>query len=146
MGKNQDEWLRLFIIPGMGHCRGGPGPNEFDGLGVLERWRESGIAPDQIVGSNVAAGLTRSLCAYPQVAQYKGSGTVNGVTGFDFTLTAYDGDIGGSGQTGADRFRITITNHTTGAVVFDNRNGASMAIDSANPQNIQGGSIVIHKA
>jgi len=82
MGKNQDDWLRLFMIPGMGHCRGGPGPNEFDGLGVLERWRESGIAPDQIVGSNVAAGLTRSLCAYPQVAQYKGSGNPKDAASF----------------------------------------------------------------
>jgi hypothetical protein len=79
-------------------------------------------------------------------AQFKGTGTVNGVSGYDFTLTAYDGDIGGAGQTGYDRFRIKITNHTTGAVVFDNRNGASMDMDSANPQNIAGGSIVIHKA
>jgi hypothetical protein len=79
-------------------------------------------------------------------AQYKGTGTVNGVSGFDFTLTAYDGKIGGAGQTGYDRFRITITNHATGALVFDNRNGTSMAIDSANPQNLQGGSITIHKA
>ena len=76
-------------------------------------------------------------------AQYKGTGTVNGASGYDFTLTAYDGDVQNSGY---DRFRISITNHATGVVVFDNRNGTSMAIDSANPQNIQGGSIVIHKA
>jgi hypothetical protein len=79
-------------------------------------------------------------------AQFKGTGTINGAGNYDFTLTAYDGDIGGPGQTGADRFRIVITNHATGAVVFDNRNGASMDMDSANPQNIAGGSIVIHKA
>jgi len=74
MGKNQDDWLRLFMIPGAGHCRGGPGPNEFDGLAVMERWRESGIAPDRIIGANTAAGLTRPLCPYPQIAQYDGKG------------------------------------------------------------------------
>ena len=82
MGKNQDDWLRLFMIPGMGHCRGGPGPNEFDGLGVLERWRESGVAPDQIVGSNIPVGMTRPLCPYPHVAQYKGSGNPNDAASF----------------------------------------------------------------
>jgi hypothetical protein len=79
-------------------------------------------------------------------AQFRGNGTINGDGNYDFTLTAYDGQIGGTGQTGSDRFRIVITDHTTGAVVFDNRIGASMDMDSANPQNIAGGSIVIHKA
>jgi hypothetical protein len=77
-------------------------------------------------------------------AQYKGTGTVNGVSGYDFTLTAYDGDVSGPGQTGFDRFRIKISKNNV--TVFDNRNGASMDMDLANPQNIQGGSIVIHKA
>jgi hypothetical protein len=77
-------------------------------------------------------------------AQYKGTGTVNGVSGYDFTLTAYDGAIAGAGQSGYDRFRIKITKN--GVTVFDNRNGASMDMDAANPQNIGGGSIVIHKA
>jgi hypothetical protein len=79
-------------------------------------------------------------------AQFKGTGTINGAGNYDFVLTAYDGDIGGQGQTGVDRFRIVITDHATGNVVFDNRNGASMDMDVANPQNISGGSIVIHKA
>jgi len=77
-------------------------------------------------------------------AQFKGTGTVNGVTGYDFTVTAYDGGVAGTGNTGYDRFRIKITKN--GNNVFDNRNGASMDMDSANPQNIAGGSIVIHKA
>jgi hypothetical protein len=77
-------------------------------------------------------------------AQYRGTGTINGVAGYDFTLTAYDGDLGG-GPSSYDRFRIVITRHSNGALVFDNRNGASMDMDSANPQNIAGGSIVIHK-
>jgi hypothetical protein len=69
---------------------------------------------------------------------------VNGVVGYDFTLTAYDGDITGGG---VDKFRIRITNGNNGnAVVFDNRNGSPTDIDTADPQAIAGGSIVIHKA
>ena len=74
-------------------------------------------------------------------AQYKGSGTVNGVTGYDFILTAYDGDI--TGGAGVDRFRIKITKHSIGAVVYDNSSGSD-DIDTANPENLGGGSIVIH--
>jgi hypothetical protein len=77
-------------------------------------------------------------------AQYKGTGTVNGLSGYEFTLTAYDGNISGAGQTGYDRFRIKITKNNV--TIFDNRNGAPMDMDSANPVNISGGSIVIHKA
>ncbi|HEV2712355.1 MAG TPA: PKD domain-containing protein, partial [Gaiellaceae bacterium] len=79
-------------------------------------------------------------------AQYKGTGQVNGVSGYDFRLTAYDGQIAGAGNTGADRFRIKITKQGTGEVVFDNRLGNSDDIDQSDPQAISGGSIVIHKA
>ncbi len=77
-------------------------------------------------------------------AQYKGTGTVNGVSGYDFTLTAYDGDITGGG--GVDKFRIRITKTNGGNVVFDNRNGLPTDMDTADPEAISGGSIVIHKA
>jgi hypothetical protein len=77
-------------------------------------------------------------------SQFRGTGTINGSGNYKFTLTAYDGQVGGGG--GIDRFRIVISDAVSGAVVFDNRNGASMDIDAANPQNIAGGSIVIHKA
>jgi hypothetical protein len=77
-------------------------------------------------------------------AQYKGTGSVNGVSGYDFTLTAYDGDITGGG--GVDKFRIRITKTNGGNVVFDNRNGVPTDMDTADPQAIAGGSIVIHKA
>src|SRR5262249_12247803 len=46
LGGNQDGWLRLFLMPGVGHCRGGVGPDQADFVAALERWRESGIAPD----------------------------------------------------------------------------------------------------
>lgn len=73
MGKNQGDWLRLFVVPGMGHCGGGPGVNTFDSIGTLERWVEKDIAPDRILGKG-ADGLTRPLCPYPQYSEYTGSG------------------------------------------------------------------------
>jgi feruloyl esterase len=73
MGRNQSDWLRLFMAPGMGHCGGGPGVNTFDSIGTLETWVEKGIAPDTILGTG-AQGMTRPLCPYPQFAEYKGSG------------------------------------------------------------------------
>jgi feruloyl esterase len=73
MGRNQSDWLRLFMAPGMGHCGGGAGVNTFDSIGTLEKWVEKGIAPDTILGTG-AQGMTRPLCPYPQFAEYKGSG------------------------------------------------------------------------
>jgi feruloyl esterase len=73
MGSNQSNWMRLFMVPGMGHCGGGPGVNGFDQIGTLEKWVEKGVAPDTIMGTG-AQGMTRPLCAYPQAAEYKGTG------------------------------------------------------------------------
>jgi feruloyl esterase len=74
MGSKQDDWMRLFMVPGMGHCGGGNGPNTFDSISALEKWREENIAPPQIMGMNPQSGLTRPLCPYPQYAAYDGSG------------------------------------------------------------------------
>jgi feruloyl esterase len=85
MGSKQDDWLRLFMAPGMQHCGGGPGPNQINWLGALERWRESGIAPDQILGEHVTANrvdMTRQECPYPEVARYKGIGSTNDAANF----------------------------------------------------------------
>jgi feruloyl esterase len=73
MGKNQSDWVRLFMAPGMGHCGGGPGVNTFDSIGTLEKWVEKGVAPDTMLGTG-ANGMSRPLCPYPQYAEYKGSG------------------------------------------------------------------------
>jgi len=75
-------------------------------------------------------------------AQYRGTGSVNGVSGYDFRLTGYDGQISGGG--GIDKFRIKITRN--GQTVFDNRMGVPEDPDVADPQAIAGGSIVIHRA
>jgi feruloyl esterase len=76
---------RLFMAPGMGHCGGGDGPNSFDMMSALEQWVESGKAPDQIVASRVTSGKverTRPLCPYPQVAVYKGTGSLDEAANF----------------------------------------------------------------
>jgi feruloyl esterase len=76
MGAEQDDWMRLFMVPGMGHCRGGDGPHEFDLLTELEQWREQSAAPATIPARNPDSGLARPLCAYPQTAAYDGSGNI----------------------------------------------------------------------
>jgi len=74
MGRNQGDFLRLFMVPGMAHCGGGPGPNTFDSIGALEAWRETGTAPAQITAFNPQTSLSRPVCPYPQYAKYKGTG------------------------------------------------------------------------
>jgi len=77
--------VRLFLAPGMGHCGGGEGPNVFDKVGPLERWVEQGVAPDVLTASHAAKGRvdrTRPLCPYPQVATYKGTGSIDEAVNF----------------------------------------------------------------
>ena len=89
MGKDQvDDAVRLFMVPGMGHCGGGDGPSSFDMLVALEQWREEGKAPARILASKVTDGhvtRTRPLCPYPQVAQYKGTGSIDQAENFACT-------------------------------------------------------------
>ncbi len=85
MGRNQGDWFRLFMAPGMQHCGGGPGPNQANWMAVLERWREAGTEPDRIEASRVTnnrVDMTRPLCPYPQVAQYTGVGSTNDAENF----------------------------------------------------------------
>jgi feruloyl esterase len=77
--------VRLFMAPGMGHCRGGAGPDTFDALSALERWVENGEPPDRIIASHSTNGTvdrTRPLCPYPQAATYKGSGGIDDAASF----------------------------------------------------------------
>jgi feruloyl esterase len=79
------DGYRLFMAPGMAHCGGGAGPNQFNSMAALERWREEGVAPDQIIAARVANNkvvMTRPLCPYPQVAKYKGVGSTNDAGNF----------------------------------------------------------------
>jgi feruloyl esterase len=86
-GSSQDEWMRLFLLPGVAHCGGGVGPDQADFLGAMERWREQGTAPAQITASRNAgrSGLTpmaRPLCPFPQIAKYKGAGSTDDAANF----------------------------------------------------------------
>ena len=72
-----NDFLRMFMVPGMEHCRGGPGPNEFDMVTVLEEWVEQRKAPDSIIAVHRTDGRvvrSRPLCMFPQWAHYKGQG------------------------------------------------------------------------
>ena len=79
------DWVRLFMVPGMQHCGGGEGPNTFDSVGALESWVERGQAPASIVASHSTGGRvdrTRPLCPYPQVAKYRGTGSIDDAGSF----------------------------------------------------------------
>jgi hypothetical protein len=82
------DFARLFLAPGMGHCggAGAGGPNLFDAFDAVVKWRETGAAPSQIIASlQNSTGQTvetRPLCPYPQVARYTGSGSTNDASSF----------------------------------------------------------------
>jgi feruloyl esterase len=92
--KSADAFSRLFMVPGMSHCFGGPGPNSFDMLATLDGWVEGGPAPDTVIAAktdNDYAGLlgmpaknvtTRPLCAYPMTAQWNGKGSPHDAASF----------------------------------------------------------------
>lgn len=83
--KKTQQFARLFMVPGMQHCRGGVGPTNFDPLSAVEKWREEGIAPAKMIASKSANGKvveTRPLCPYPQAAIYKGGGDTNNAANF----------------------------------------------------------------
>ncbi|HEY5623753.1 MAG TPA: DUF6351 family protein [Gammaproteobacteria bacterium] len=86
LGKQRaEEGLRLYMIPGMGHCGGGHGPNEFDMLSVLEKWREQGDAPQAVLAVQREDGdvvRSRPLCPYPQVARFDGTGSLDDASNF----------------------------------------------------------------
>jgi feruloyl esterase len=75
MGSKQDDWMRLFMVPGMAHCGGGPGVNNIDTISALEQWVEKGVAPSVLMGTG-AQGMTRPACAYPQYPEYNGTGDI----------------------------------------------------------------------
>jgi len=94
MGKSAtDSFVRLYMVPGMQHCDNGPGADSFGQVGqlvfndpqhsvdaALEQWVEKGTAPSTIIAAKYTSvdrnhpKMTRPLCAYPEVAKYKGSG------------------------------------------------------------------------
>ena len=97
-GGDASNFARFYRIPGMNHCSGGPATDQFDMLTPLVDWVEQGQAPDRVVASVRGAGnaggenadlppswsatRTRPLCAYPEVARYNGSGSVEDAASF----------------------------------------------------------------
>ncbi len=86
LGKSpRERFLRLFMVPGMGHCGGGPGTDSFDGLAAVQAWVEHGQAPQSLMASHMTKGVadrTRPLCPIPQVAAYKGTGSTDDAANF----------------------------------------------------------------
>jgi hypothetical protein len=92
MGQKAADFSRLYMVPGMQHCGGGPGPNIFREpiTTALERWVENGAAPDTVIAmkykvdGDPTSGVvrTRPLCPYPQVARYSGSGSIDQASNF----------------------------------------------------------------
>ena len=80
------EFVRMFAVPGMNHCGGGPATDQFDAFAALVNWTEKSLAPDKIVATAGPAtpwpGRTRRLCAYPAQARYRGSGSIEDAANF----------------------------------------------------------------
>jgi len=96
------RFVRLYLVPGMEHCFGGPGPSSFGQLGVaggdadhdveaaLERWAEKGIAPETIIGAKRKSDFdpaspslrTMPICVWPKVPRYLGKGSTNDAANF----------------------------------------------------------------
>jgi len=96
-----NEFFRLFMVPGMQHCSGGPGPNTFDMLTALENWVEKDEAPKSVIASHLTAGVvdrTRPLCVYPRVAVYQGSGSTDDAANFKCRLPRDDHGHHGHGD------------------------------------------------
>jgi hypothetical protein len=142
-----------WIMSPAGACQLTPGCATATGkanFGFVSKYKKGSNVPDGQTEFQFQAGDINfhssdydygSLVVSGFKAQYRGSGEINGVPGYKFVLTAYDGDVNGGG--GIDKFRMKITKN--GTVVYDNRIGASDDLDLANPLAISGGSIVIHK-
>jgi feruloyl esterase len=97
-GGDAGNFARLYLVPGMNHCSGGPATDQFDMVTALVDWVERGVAPDTVIASARGAGnaggvnadvpagwaadRSRPLCPYPQVARYNGSGSLELASSF----------------------------------------------------------------
>jgi feruloyl esterase len=90
------SYARLYMVPGMYHCSGGPGPNTFDALTPLVTWAETGVAPESLVATKFvndtppAVQMTRPLCVYPKIAKYTGSGSSSIAANFTCVADEHD--------------------------------------------------------
>ncbi|ARN19590.1 hypothetical protein A4W93_06490 [Piscinibacter gummiphilus] len=86
LGPSAEKSVRLYMVPGMGHCAGGPGATEFDLQPALEKWVEEGQPPGHLVATKAdspeGTGFTRPLCPWPQTAHYDGKGSKRSASSF----------------------------------------------------------------
>ncbi len=83
--KETMEFYRLFMVPGMQHCGGGPGATSFDMVEPLEKWVEQGVAPERVTAAHLTNGTpdrTRPLCPHPQEAKWTGRGSTDDAANF----------------------------------------------------------------
>jgi hypothetical protein len=80
-----EEWSRLFLVPGMGHCAGGERTlDRFDLLEALVKWVENNRAPERVIATGASApGESRPLCPYPAYAYYTGAGDANDAASYE---------------------------------------------------------------
>ncbi|RYG79684.1 tannase/feruloyl esterase family alpha/beta hydrolase, partial [bacterium] len=84
-GARTQDFFRLFMVPGMTHCAGGVGPDQFDSMTAIVDWVEGGKAPDALRAAKIVDGKTvrtRPLCPYPQVARHGGQGSTDEAANF----------------------------------------------------------------
>jgi feruloyl esterase len=97
-GSDASGFARFYRVPSMGHCSGGPAADQFDMLTPLVNWVEKGQAPDSVTASVRGVGnagganadvpaswstsRSRPLCAYPKMAKYKGTGSIEDAANF----------------------------------------------------------------
>ena len=88
-GASTDAFARLFMVPGMTHCSGGPATDRFELIKALDDWVEKGQAPESILATARQQpeapfpGRTRPLCPYPKYAHYKGQGSIEEAANFE---------------------------------------------------------------
>lgn len=96
MGQSRaDAFMRYYLVPGVGHCFGGDGPDVFNMLPALQNWVEKGQAPQPIIAAKMSKEgnvlRTRPLCPFPQVSKYKGQGDMNDAANFSCVAPARRG-------------------------------------------------------
>jgi feruloyl esterase len=92
--KHADEFMKLYLVPNMGHCSGNASTDNFDMLTPMVNWIENGVAPEEVVasGSRFPATLgtltglsttrSRPLCPYPKTLRYSGTGDITQATSY----------------------------------------------------------------
>lgn len=81
-GEEIDSFMRMYLLPGVGHCRGGIGHDRADWLSEIVAWVEDGEAPEAIVAGRASDDSTRPHCPYPQQAVHDGSGDQDSAASF----------------------------------------------------------------